>query len=91
METFKRILAFLMAGAILGVVVASFIAAQYLPWYNAPSMGQALCNCEDATRQTVSAVYRNQLIGLAVGAVIGGVLGIVLGRTKGPPPALPTT
>ena len=91
METFKRILAFLLGGAVAGLIVGSFIATKSLPWYNAPAMGQALCNCEEATRETIASVLKTQFIGSVVGAIIGIVLGLVLGRSKAPPPALPTT
>lgn len=86
METFKRVVAFLLGGAILGDVVAVLSARAFLPWDNTPGMGQALCNCPEVTKNTIDAMIRWQLIGAAVGAVAGLVVGVLVvrGRRGGP-------
>lgn len=86
METFKRVVAFLLGGAILGDIVAVLSARAFLPWDNTPSMGQALCNCPEVTKNTIDAMIRWQLIGAAVGAVAGLVIGVLVLRARRPKP-----
>jgi len=89
METFKRILAFLFGGAILGDILAVVAARGFLPWDNTPAMGQALCNCAEVTLNTIDALIKWQLVGLLIGAVVGGVIGVLIVRARRPaePPA----
>lgn len=70
MTLLKRLGLFFLTGAILGVVAGTLLAAAYLPWYNAPGTGQALCNCQETVHNTLSSLLHFQL----VGAVTGGVL-----------------
>ncbi|MDQ3265903.1 MAG: hypothetical protein M3Y59_19990 [Myxococcota bacterium] len=93
METFKRILAFLFGGAILGMVLAVVIARGVLPWDNTPAMGQALCNCSEVTLHTIDRLIKWQLVGLLAGGVAGAILGAVMLRSRKPvdttPPSTP--
>jgi hypothetical protein len=83
-----------LVGALVGVVVASFVVPPLLSWYNAPgkitSSGQVqtLCNLPELIRYTSSRLIRGQLIGAAVGAVLFTLLGLVVRRPAQPlPPA----
>lgn len=91
METFKRVVAFLLGGAILGNMLAVVSARGFLPWDNTPSMGQALCNCPEVTKNTIDAMIRWQLVGAAIGAVAGLLVGILVLRTRKTPPPSATT
>lgn len=87
METFRRTLGFLVGGAILGDILALVTARGFLPWENTPSMGQALCNCPEVTKNTIDALIRWQLVGSAIGAVLGLVTGVLILRRRSAPPA----
>ncbi len=93
METFKRILAFLFGGAILGMVLSVVIARGVLPWDNTPAMGQALCSCSEVTLHTIDRLIKWQLVGLLAGGVVGSIIGAVVVRGRKPaattPPSTP--
>lgn len=93
MALLRTVLNFVVAGALLGILAASFIGAKFLPWYNQPGQGKALCDCADNTRQTAESMLHYQLMGTGGGAVlgaIGGIAFVVMRRKKGgAPPAAP--
>ena len=88
-----RVLVFMMVGAIVGAVAASFIVPPVLGWYNAPgniSPGkpiETLCNVPELIRYTSTRLLRGQLIGAVAGAVLFLIPGIVSARrqTRGVP------
>lgn len=85
MGLLKRLLVYLMSGAVLGAIVASLIAPSFLISQNTTRLTQTQCNCVDVTRDTAAALIQWQLVGSAIGATALLVLGIVLtmkGRTK---------
>lgn len=88
METFKRVVAFLLGGAILGNILAVVSARGFLPWDNTPAMGQALCSCPEVTKNTIDAMIRWQLVGAAIGAAAGLLVGILVLRTRNRPPPM---
>ncbi len=94
----KSILIWVLAGALLGVVAASFIVPPMLSWYNEAGYlsknGQpaAMVNLPDVVRYTTSRLIRGQLIGGGIGAVLFFVLGLAFGgrgrkRAKAAEPA----
>jgi hypothetical protein len=76
-----KILVFLLAGALLGVVVASFVVPPALSWYTAPgglpqgAQIQALVQIPEVIRYSTGRLIRGQLIGGVIGAVVGLALG----------------
>ena len=72
-----RVVVFMMVGAIVGAVAASFIVPPVLGWYNEPgaiSPGkpiETLCNVPELIRYTSSRLLRGQLIGAFIGALLG--------------------
>jgi len=81
--TFLRgVLNFVVAGALLGVLLTSFVAPRFMAWDNTPGMGKALCDCAETTRQTASRLVNAQLIGCGVGAAVGAIAGIAFGVTR---------
>jgi hypothetical protein len=97
MEKLKTVLTFMLGGAFLGNVVATFVAPRYIAWNNsAPLAKQQECDLELVVRTVASEVISAQLIGSGIGAVLFLVLGIlfVQARTKKqkstPPPAAPS-
>jgi hypothetical protein len=91
MATVKTLVSWISAGALLGLFAASLIGPKYLGWYNAPGLGQALCDCMKMTDEITSKLLALQVEGAAGGAVIFLVLGVMMEvrRRKKPPTAAP--
>ncbi len=95
MSAVRRVLVFMMVGAIVGAVAASFIVPPVLGWYNEPgaiSPGkqvETLCNIPELIRYTSSRLLRGQLIGAAIGALVFLFPGILSARR--PPRGVPAT
>jgi len=83
-----RVVVFMMVGAIVGAVAASFIVPPVLGWYNEPgaiSPGkpiETLCNVPELIRYTSSRLLRGQLIGAVVGAVLFLFPGVLSARRQ---------
>jgi hypothetical protein len=81
----KTTLILLLVGAIIGVVIASFVVPPALSWYTTPgglpggAQVQAVVQIPEVIRYATSSLIRGQLIGAGIGAAIGLVLGIMLG------------
>jgi len=90
----KRVLTFMMLGAILGAVAASFIVPPALSWYNEPgavSPGkqvETLCNIPELIRYATNGLLKGQLVGAGIGAFIFLLLGVFL-RGRRPSTASP--
>ena len=83
MATFKKLLAFMFGGAILGVVAASLLGLSAIPWYNAPGGGaQSVVDPTLFARSVIQSFIQGQLIGAGVGAVLLLIVGIVLHRSS---------
>jgi hypothetical protein len=82
----KTVLILVLTGALLGVVVASYIVPPALSWYSAPgglpqgTQIQALVQIPDVIRYATGKLLRGQAIGGGIGAVLGLVAGILLIR-----------
>jgi hypothetical protein len=92
----KTVLIFVLAGALLGVVAASYIVPPALSWYSAPgglpegAQVQAVVQIPEVIRYATTKLMRGQLIGAGIGAAFGLVVGILMvGKRKVvvPPPA----
>lgn len=92
----KSILIWVLAGALLGGIAASFIVPPMLSWYNEAgylSQGaqpQAMVNLPQVVRYATSRLIRGQAIGAGIGAVVFFVLGLAIGgksRRKAPAPS----
>ena len=81
----KGILIWILMGALLGVVAASFVVPPMLSWYNEAGYlaknGQpaAMVNLPEVVRYTTTRLIRGQAIGGGIGAVVFFVLGLVFG------------
>lgn len=91
MNFMRSVLNFVVAGALLGVLVTSFVAPRFMAWDNTPGMGKALCDCAETTRQTASRLVNAQLIGCGVGALVGALGGIAFGVARRKKAATATT
>jgi hypothetical protein len=79
-----KTLVFVLAGALIGVVVASIVVPPALAWYSTPgglpqgAQIQAIVQISEVIRYATSKLIRAQLIGALIGGGIGLVAGIVL-------------
>ncbi|HZP43701.1 MAG TPA: hypothetical protein VFD84_19620 [Candidatus Binatia bacterium] len=84
----KTVLVFMLVGAFVGVVVASFVVPPVLAWYNEPgsiSPGQkveTLCNLPDLIRYATKRLLLGQLIGAVVGALVFLFPGLAMRRRQ---------
>ena len=73
----KNVLIFVLAGALLGIVVASLVVPPALSWYTAPgglpqgAQIQALVQIPEVIRYSTGRLIRGQMIGAAIGAIGG--------------------
>ncbi len=91
----RTVFNFVVAGALFGVITASFVMPKYLTWDNTTGMpGKALCDCADCAKVTTSRFLSGQITGGGVGSGLGAVAGIawvMVRRKKGAvsPPGVP--
>jgi len=85
----KTVLIFVLAGALLGVVVASYVVPPALSWYSAPgglpegAQIQAIVQIPEVIRYATGKLMRGQMIGGVIGGILGLVAGILLARKSG--------
>lgn len=93
MQVLKRIALWTVFGGLLGAVTGTVIGRQFVPWYNEPGQGSALCNCTEIIRSTMASLIRAQLLGAAIGAAVLLIVSIVFvarGGKKAQAPVTPT-
>ena len=95
----KTTLILILAGALIGVVAASFIVPPALAWYTAPgglpqgTQIQALVQIPEVIKYATGKLMHAQLIGAAIGAGLGLIAGLVMSYRSRPRSviATPTT
>jgi hypothetical protein len=87
-----KVLVLVLAGALLGIVIASLVVPPALAWYTAPgglpqgAQVQALVQIPEVIRYSTGRLIRGQLIGAAIGAIAGLAVGVfVNSRAKAAP------
>ena len=97
MALLRTVLTLMLAGALLGGVIAGYMAPKYLEWNTtSPYATTTQCDLPAVVRQVASDILKSQTIGALSGAGAGLVLGLVLGlrgrsrRKAAPPPVTPT-
>ncbi|HJQ83177.1 MAG TPA: hypothetical protein VKA21_03815 [Candidatus Binatia bacterium] len=84
----KTVLTFMLIGALVGVVVASFVVPPVLAWYNEPGAINAehrvetICNLPDLIRYTSKRLLLGQAIGAGVGALVFLFPGLAMRRRR---------
>jgi tetrahydromethanopterin S-methyltransferase subunit D len=84
----KGILIWVLLGALLGIVAASFIVPPMLSWYNEAGYlakgGQpaAMVNLPEVVRYATTRLMRGQAIGGLIGAAVFFVLGLSFGGRR---------
>ena len=85
----KTVLIFVLAGALMGVVIASLVIPPALSWYTAPgglpqgTQIQALVQIPEVIRYATGRLMVGQAVGGVIGAVLGLVAGILTMRKSG--------
>jgi len=86
----KTTIILVLAGAIIGAVIASYVVPPALAWYTAPgglpegAQIQAIVQIPEVIRYSTGRLIRGQLIGGAIGATVGLIVGIALGVRSRP-------
>lgn len=89
----KTTVIFVLVGAMLGAVIASFIVPPALAWYTSPgglpqgAQIQAVVQIPEVIRYATTGLIRGQLIGAVIGGAIGLGLAIALQRRARTRPA----
>ncbi len=87
----KGILIWILTGALVGIVAASFIVPPMLSWYNEAgylSQGNqpaAMVNLPQVVRYSTNRLIQGQAIGAAIGAATFFALGVTFGRKRAVP------
>jgi len=82
----KTVLIFVLSGALLGVIVTSYVVPPALSWYTAPgglpqgAQIQAIVQIPEVIRYATGKLLRAQAIGGGIGAILGLAAGILLVR-----------
>jgi len=90
----KTTIILVLAGAIIGAVIASYVVPPALAWYTAPgglpegAQIQAIIQITEVIRYSTGRLIRGQLIGAAIGATVGLIVGIALGVRSRPKKAV---
>src|SRR3954468_11516223 len=96
----KTIVILVLAGALIGIVAASFIVPPALAWYTAPgglpqgAQIQAVVQIPEVIKYSTSRLLHGQLIGGVIGAAAGLIAGLFVTMRPRPvviPPAQRTT
>lgn len=86
MATLKKLLLYLLAGAVLGAVVASLLAPGWLAWYNSAGPGAPPgFDLAPFARNVARSLLQAQLIGAGVGAAAALTLAVLLLRARKTP------
>jgi hypothetical protein len=78
----KTTVIFVLAGALVGAIVASFIVPPALAWYTSPgglpqgAQIQAVVQIPEVIRYATTHLIRGQVIGAVLGAAVGLVAGL---------------
>ncbi|MDP2269098.1 MAG: hypothetical protein Q8K32_00115 [Archangium sp.] len=86
MAQLRVVMTFVVAFALLAVLLVSWAGPSYISWDNTPGSGTAaMCLCSSQALQGAQKMISYQMTGCAVGAALGAILGItvvVLRRKK---------
>jgi hypothetical protein len=80
----KTTVILMLLGALIGIVLASYIVPPALSWYTAPgglpqgTQIQALVQIPDVIKYATGRLIRGQMIGAGIGVVAGLALGITI-------------
>jgi hypothetical protein len=78
----KRLLVYLLVGAVAGLLIGSLVGPPLVNWYSEPGAGGALCNCAELAKSVTSALLKIQFISSAVGAGVFLILGAIIERMR---------
>lgn len=86
----KTTLILVLAGALLGIAVASYVVPPALSWYSAPgglpegTEIRAMVQIPEVIRYATAKLIHGQAVGAGIGAAVGLILGIVMAFKRRP-------
>ena len=86
----KNVIIWVLAGALLGVAIASFIVPPMVSWYMTPggiANGTAMVQIPDTIRYATTFLLKGQAIGAGLGAIFGLLLAFATRKKPAPTPA----
>jgi hypothetical protein len=92
----KGTVIWILAGALAGIVAASFVVPPMLTWYNEAgflsqgNQAAAMVNLPEVVRYSTSRLIRGQAIGAVLGAVVFFAIGLAAGGRRRRNAATPT-
>jgi hypothetical protein len=97
MALLRTVITLMLAGALLGGIIAGYMAPKYLEWNTtSPYATTTQCDLPAVVRQVAGDILKSQTVGALSGAGAGLVLGLVLGlrgrnkrKAAVPPPTTP--
>jgi len=84
----KGAVIWILAGALAGIIAASFIVPPMLSWYNEAgflsqgNQAAAMVNLPEVVRYSTSRLIRGQAIGAVIGAAVFFALSLAFGRRR---------
>ncbi|MFT3713294.1 MAG: hypothetical protein QM817_37035 [Archangium sp.] len=88
----RTVLSFIVAGALLAVLAASFFGPKYIAWDNTVGSGaSAMCVCQEVALQGAQRMISMQMNWCAIGAILGGIGGgvfVFMRRKAAPAPTV---
>ncbi len=92
MVSLRALLNFVVAGALLGILLVTLIGPNYIAWDNTAGAASAMCLCGETARLGANTLVTYQMRGTGAGALVGAIVGAVFlikRKKKAPEAAAP--
>jgi hypothetical protein len=91
MVSLRALLNFIVAGALVGILVVTLVGPNFIAWDNTAGAASAMCLCGETARLGANTLITYQMRGVGGGALLGAIAGAVflMKRKKPAKPAAP--
>lgn len=77
MVSLRALLNFVVAGALLGILVVTLVGPNFIAWDNTAGAATAMCLCGETARLGANTLITYQMRGVGGGAVLGAIAGAI--------------
>lgn len=77
MVSLRALLNFVVAGALLGILLVTLVGPNYIAWDNTAGAASAMCLCGETARLGANTLITYQMRGVAAGALVGAIIGAI--------------